>query len=628
MGGSTVAKPVNALGPNATTPASENPDVSAGDRDDGHRERDRYMSQKRLLALVGAVAIFAAACGGTTATTAPTTEPGTSPGPDVSTPPEGGLAAEQILYTDIAGEPPTLDPNKAQDSVSLTVLRALHRPLVYINENLEVVDALAESHEVSDDAQTLTFTLRDAQYSNGEQIVAGDLVYSWRRLVDPRTAAPYSYVMTEVVGADALLGMDPEAPPPDAEIDAALAELGVEAPDDRTFIVHLNTPATYFLSAMTLWVGVPIQEKWITSANATEPENYVSSGPFMLDTWNHNSEIVLVPNPNWYGDVKPTLTEIHMAMSPEPAQAMAAYEAGEIDMLLPVPSEDIERVKADPVLSAEYSEEPALSITYYNYNNGLNPQGTGPSDRCADPKDCPTSNKNFRIALTQAVDKEAFKAVTFANTGIVAGTMVMPGIPGAIEDYEPYPYDVEAAKASMDLALQELGYASTSEIPTLRFGFNSGSGHEPRVAFLAQAWADTFGIQTDQIGSEFGVFLNQRTAGEYDLSRNGWGADYPHANNQIAGLFTCGGGNNDQQYCNPDMDALITEAAAESDQDRQRELYEEAGRIIADDAASLFLRWGASSQVVKPYISGLTTTPMDSQVPGEHFYETIQIMEH
>ena len=74
------------------------------------------------------------------------------------------------------------------------------------------------------------------------------------------------------------------------------------------------------------------------------------------------------------------------------------------------------------------------------------------------------------------------------------------------------------------------------------------------------------------------------------------------------------------------MDALITEAAAEDDQAAQAALYEEAGKMIADDAASLFLRWGVSSQLVKPYVGGLVTTPMDSQVPGEHFYETIQML--
>ena len=587
------------------------------------------MAQKRLLALFGVAAIVAAACGPGAVTPSPSTGASTPPGSSSEPTPEasGNLAAEQVLNVDIAGEPPTLDPNKAQDSNSLTVLRALHRPLVYINESLEVVPALASEYEVSDDAKTLTFTLREgAKYSNGDPIVAGDLVYSWRRLIDPRTAAPYSYVMAEVDGSEELFGMDPEALPPDAEIDAALEGLGVEAPDDSTFIVHLNTPATYFLSAMTLWVGVPIQQDWIESADAFEAGNYVSSGPFQLETWNHNSEIVLTPNENWYGDVKPTLTEIHMSMSPEPAQAMAAYEADEIDMLLPVPSEDIERVKADAEMSAEYTEPAALSITYYNFNNGVDPSGEGTLARCADAKACPTTNKNFRIALTRAIDKEAFKLTTFANTGVVAGTMVMPGIPGAIEDYEPYPFDLAAAQTSMTTALSELGVGAASELAPLRFGFNTGSGHEPRVAFLAQAWTDAFGLQTDQIGSEFGVFLTQRTAGEYDIARNGWGADYPHANNQLAGLFTCGGGNNDQQYCNPAFDELITQAAAEADQDAQRDLYEQAGRILADDAASLFLRWGVSSQLIKPYVSGLTLTPMDSQVPGEHFYETIQML--
>jgi oligopeptide transport system substrate-binding protein len=591
------------------------------------------MAQKRLLGLVAVVAIIVAACGGSTATSAPGTQgPGTSgPPASAAAPPTantGDLAEEQILNVDIAGEPPTLDPNKAQDSNSLTVLRALHRPLVYIDPaTLEPTPALAESWEISEDAKTLTFTLRDAQYSNGDPIVAGDLVYSWKRLVDPRTAAPYSYVMAEVEGAGdllALAGADPL--PADAEIDTMLDTLGVEAPDDKTFIVHLSTPATYFLAAMTLWVGVPIQESWITAPGAFEAGNYVSSGPFQLQTWNHNSEIVLTPNPNWYGDVKPTLTEIHMSMSPEPAQAMAAYEAGEIDMLLPVPSEDIERVKADPVMGSEYTEPPALSITYYNYNNGLDATGEKTNPRCEDPKACPTANKEFRIALTQAVDKEAFKLATFANTGIVEGTMIMPGLPGATPDYEPYPYDVAAAQEHMATALQELGYASAADIPPLRFGFNTGSGHEPRVAFLAQAWEETFGLKTDQIGSEFGVFLTQRTAGEYDLARNGWGADYPHANNQIAGLFTCGGGNNDQQYCNPQVDEWMTQAAAEADQAAQQALYEQVNQTISDDAASLFLRWGVNSQLVRPYVGGLQVTPMDSQVPGEHFYESIQML--
>ena len=105
------------------------------------------------------------------------------------------MAETQVLKIDLGVEPPTLDPNKAQDSTSIAVLHAITRPLVYFDKDLNIVDELAESHEVSADAKTLTFKLRDAKYSNGDPIVAADLVYSWKRLLDPRTAAPYAYVI-------------------------------------------------------------------------------------------------------------------------------------------------------------------------------------------------------------------------------------------------------------------------------------------------------------------------------------------------------------------------------------------------------------------------------------------------
>lgn len=586
------------------------------------------MAQKRLLALVGVLAIIATACGGSQATPAPASGvPGESVAP--STEPTTGLAADQTVRIALPGEPPTLDPTPAQDANSLAVLRALHRPLVYINEKLEVVPALAESWDISPDATEFTFRLRDAKYSNGDPIVAGDLVYSWKRLADPRSAAPYSYVIAEVEGAEELLAMAGADPAPsDADVDAALEKLGVSAPDDKTFVVKLASPATYFLSAMTLWVFVPLQEKWVTSADAFEAANYVSSGPFMLDTWDHNSQIVLKPNPNWYGDVKPTLTQITMPIYAEPAAAQAAYEADEVDIIMPVDSPDVPRVKADPVMGAEFISDPQLSITYYNFNNGNDPTGKKKLARCAEPKACPTTNKNFRIALTQAVDKQAFIDATFAGLGQPANSFVMPGLPGYDETINPYPYDLTAAKASMDKAVQELGFASAADIPPLKLGFNTGGGHEPRVAFLAEAWRTAFGLQTDQIGSEFGVFLTQRTAGEYDIARNGWGADYPHANNQLNGLFTCGGGNNDQQWCNEEFDALLKQAATEQDQAKQADLYKQAQKIMADDAASLFLLFPERPALVKPYVTGLTKTPMDSTSPGEHFYETMQIAEH
>lgn len=586
--------------------------------------------QKRLLGIFATMAIVLAACGGATQSSAPAES--TEPGPTTEAtqaPPESNLADEQILRYAIVGDPPTLDPSPAQDAVSIAVLGNLHRGLVYYDKDFNIVPALAESWDISSDAKTMTFHLRDAKYSNGDPIVAGDFVYSFKRLADPRTAAPYSYVAAEIEGAPDLLAMAGADPAPsDADVEAALDKLGVEAPDDKTFVIHLNQGATYFLSALTLWVFVPIQESWITSEGATEAANYVSSGPFVLDTWDHNSQIVLKPNPNWYGDVKPTLTEVQMPIVADITAIQAAYEAGEVDAVYPVPTEDVIRVKDDPVLGAEYTETPQLVIAYYNFNNGHDATGKGTNPRCADPKACPTANLNFRIALTEAIDKQAFIDATFAGLGQVANSFVMPGIPGYDETINPYPFNLESAKAHMATALQELGYASAADIPPLKFGFNSGAGHEPRVAFLAEAWRQAFGLETEQIGSDFSVFLTQRTAGEYDIARNAWGADYPHANNQLSGLFTCGGGNNDQQYCNPAFDALIAKAAVEPDLDAQASIYKEAQKILADDAASLFLRFAVTPTLLKPYVSGVNRTTNDSENPGDRFLETIQILKH
>jgi oligopeptide transport system substrate-binding protein len=591
--------------------------------------------QKRLFGILASIAVIAAACGG--ASTSPSAPPAGSvaPGPSASTAPVESaapsvdLAADQILKIDLGQEPPTLDPNMAQDSTSIAVLHALHRGLVFFDKDLKIVPELAQAMpEISADAKTLTFTLKDGiKYSNGDPIVAGDFVYSIKRTLDPKLAAPYSYVLAELVGASELLalaGADPA--PSDAEIKALMDKVGVSAPDDKTVVINLTAPATYFTSVLALWIAVPVQEKWITTPNATEAANYVGSGPFILDTWSHNSQIILKPNPNWSGDVKPTLTEIQMSMTTEPAQGQAAYEAGDLDMVL-TPSEDVQRVKADPTLGPQVVEIPQLAITYYTYNNGIDPKTLKPFAKCADLKACPTMNKDFRIALTQAIDKKAFIDATFAGLGQPANSMVMPGIPGYQEDLNPYPFDLTAAKASMDKALAAIGVSSAADLGKLKFGFNSGAGHEPRVAFLAEAWRQAFGLETDQIGSDFSVFLQQRTAGEYMLARDGWGADYPHANNQL-GLFLCGGGNNDIQWCNKDFDALMAQAAAEPDQDKQVALYNQAQTILMNDAAFLPLRFGVSPYEVQPYVSGLTITPSDSQLPGDMFYETIQILKH
>jgi oligopeptide transport system substrate-binding protein len=569
------------------------------------------MFHKKLLATMMVVALVVLACGGT-ASQAPASEEPAASGEATAAPTENPLADEQVLRVDLGTEPPTLDPTMAQDNASISVLNGIVKPLMYFDKDLKTVPALAESADVSADAKTITFTLRsDAVYSNGDPIVAGDLVYSWKRLLDPRLAAPYSYVMAPVVGANDAMALQGKEGLTDAEAEAAMDAIGVSAPDDKTFVVQLGVPATYFLTIAALWVTAPLQQSWVETPNFTEPENYVGSGPFKMESWEHTSSLVLVPNENWYGE-KPTLTRIEMTMLNDPAAAQAAYEADELDIVL-VPAEDVLRVKADPTLSTELQVISLLSTNpYYGFNA---------QDKIA-------GNKNFRIALTQAVDKETWINTVGGGTGVIANSFIMPGIPGSDPDLNPYPYDLDSAQAHFAEALKELGYASGSDIPKMTFGFNSGAGHENTVAFLAEAWGKAFGLTFDQQGSEFATFLQQRHAGAYQVSRNGWGADYPHASNQLEGLFTCGGGNNDEQWCSPEFDKLVQDAAVEADQDKQIALYKQAQEILMGEAVIIPFRFSARPYLMKPWLSGLQITPQLANVPGDQFWETIQILKH
>ncbi len=230
--------------------------------------------QKRLFGILASIAVIAAACGGATTSSAPPAgsrrsgcigSRGRARRPERRRP---RRRADPHASTSAASPRPSIRTRR-QDSTSIAVLHALHRGLVYFDKDLKVVPALAEAlPEVSADAKTLTFTLKD-----------GDQVQQRRpdrrrrlrlqhgsALIDPRTAAPYAYVMAEVAGAAELLALlgrrTGRRPTPTST--PLLAKVGVAAPDDKTFVVTLSTSRRP--TSRRRWPcgsTSPVQEKWI-----------------------------------------------------------------------------------------------------------------------------------------------------------------------------------------------------------------------------------------------------------------------------------------------------------------------------------------------------------------------------
>jgi oligopeptide transport system substrate-binding protein len=507
----------------------------------------------------------------------------------------------QVLRVDLGGEPPTLDPTQATDSQSIQVLRSITYPLAYFDADLNIVPGLAD-WEISADGKTVTFTLKDGiTYSDGEPIVAADFVYSWKRLIDPRNAAGYSYVLSYVEGGAELLGADPEVD----DVDAMLDAFGVEAPDESTFVVHLAEPAAFFPYVATLWVTVPLREDMVF----TEAEGYISSGPMQLVSWEHNASIVLEPNKSWAGDPV-SIERIEMAMIADPTASLAAYEADELDIGV-VPSEEVARIEDDPDLSQQVLRGDILSNYYFGYDLV---DENGPFARSV----------TLRRAFQEAVDKETMIQVAFGGIGTVANSIVPPGMPG-YQDTNYMPYDVEQAQADFETALGELGI--TAADLHLQIGYNTDANHENKVEFLQQQWRDAFGIEVEAVGLEWGAYLDRLANDPFDIFRLGWGADFPHPHNFLYDLAGCGSGNNNTGYCNEEADALMAQAAVTPALEDQIPLYNQAQDLIMADSPMLMIRFGSRFTLIKPWLQDLVATSQDSST-GELFYSWATIAPH
>jgi oligopeptide transport system substrate-binding protein len=553
------------------------------------------MWHKRTLGAITALGLIIAACGGG----------GTSPSGSAGESQSQAPAVDQVLKVPLGGEPATLDPNRASDSVSITVLTQLVRPLVYFDASLNTVSegGLADTWETSEDGQTVTFHLKDGiTYSDGSAIVADDFVTSWKRLIDPRTAADYSYVMLDIAGAADVYGADPED---NAAVDAALEKFGVEAPDDTTFIVHLSHPATYFVSIATLWVTAPLRADF----EFGEADTYLSSGPYIMSEWNHEENITLVPNDAWTAGPASQLTEIQFPIIADPAQALAAYENDEVDIAA-VPSADVQRIRDDPDLSQQVIQGDRLSLEYYGF----------------DMRESSVfgQSKSLRYAFSEAVDKQTLIDTLRAGVGTVAGSAVPPGMPGHQADIG-IPYDADKAQTDFQAGLDEAGVAAGDL--ELQLGYNTEADHEPTVEFLQEQWRTAFDVTVELVGLEWSSYLTRLNEDPFDIFRLGWGADYPHPNNFLTDLFTCTSGNNNMKYCNEDFDALMADAAVEPDLDTQVGIYNQAQEMLVEDAPVIFISWGGRFTLIKPWVQGLTITPGDATT-GSYFYDAITIAEH
>lgn len=534
----------------------------------------KRISRRNFLKVAGvsAAALGLAACGGSKSGSTATS--GSTAGSTA-----GGVntAGFTVQY---GSNPETLDPalNSAIDGANTII--TIFEPLLLINENNEVVGGQAESWETSEDGLTWTFTMRDGlKWSDGTDLNAKDFEYSFKRMVDPNTAAPYAETclgmidgFEEAAGFPDADGNPTAEPNPDA--------LNVKASDDgKTLTIVLSYPCSYFDKMAAFATMSPVQQATVEAngdAWCTSPDTFVSNGPYMITDWTPSERIVLTKNPNYVGgwdSSKIVSDTITLLLLEDSSASYAAYNSGEAVLVKDVPTDEI-----PSLTKAEDGGDFYVDTILGTYYVSLNLQ----RDAFKDAK--------VRKALSLAIDRDYVANTIMQGTYSAADSIVGPGIvdeSGYFHDNGNAPYisaDYEANLAEAKKLLEEAGYPNGEGYPTIEYSTNDAGYHVPLAEYLQQAWGD-LGITLTINKMEWSSFTSARRAGEYDVARNGWVMDYNDPSNMLD-LFCSGNGNNDGKYSNPDFDAAIDASRVADSAEHFAQLHK-AEDILMEDMGCL-----------------------------------------
>ena len=215
---------------------------------------------KKGLVVVGILSFLLAGCS-TTGSSAKETDP-----------------EVQEISVSLPAELTTLDTTQTTDKVTFTVIQHLFEGSYRFDEKSQPVPGLAEEAVISEDGKTYTFKLKEeAKWSDGQQVQAADFAYAWKKLVDPKTMGPNAYLLDNVVNSQDI-----------REGKADIATIGLETPDEKTFVVHLAQLQPSFLSVVSIGWLAPQRQSYVEEkgkAYGKTSEDLLYTGPFILKDW-------------------------------------------------------------------------------------------------------------------------------------------------------------------------------------------------------------------------------------------------------------------------------------------------------------------------------------------------------
>jgi oligopeptide transport system substrate-binding protein len=560
-----------------------------------------------------AVLLFMVACGGEeekTPTATGTVKPGGSPTAEAQAPAD----QQQIVVQSL--QPEFYDPHRSNFEQDIAIERMLFRGLYQLeltaDGGVAAMPAMAAG-EPTVAGNVYTVKLKSGlKWSDGQPLTAKDFVYGIQRECDAAVASPYQYVLGEsilnIVGCDAYFNAlgtaDAPLTPTDAELAALRDAVGVKAIDDTTLQVTLGAPKTTFTIIMSLWAAFPSREDVITKYGDkwTDPGNIVTNGPFILTglTPGAGGQVVLEPNPNWALEPKPALRKMTIKFIDDLEAAFRAFQTGELD-ITSIPAPEIPTIQADANLNKQFLKVGASRIWSVEMQM----------------KNEVLSKYEVRLALSRAIDRKTLVKVVYNDAYLPANYWVVQGLAGfqgnaAFES--TIGYDPTAAKK----ALADAGYPDGQGFPTLKLTILDRPDRKAEGEFLQKSWKDILNINVEIQAVDSKTRSQTFNSKKFELFMGGWQIDYPDPENVLIGLFDTGGGNNQYECSDPDIDAKLKAAGTETDNAKRLKDLQDAETLIVTKLCGMTPVYQNSFlYLVDPKMGGLKPNgQIDAAMPG------------
>lgn len=501
---------------------------------------------------------------------------------------------EQVLHRGISHDLADLDPHLATQESDYSVLSALFEGLVAEDPiDLHPVPGVAERWDVSADGLTYTFTLRPAaKWSNGDPVTANDFIASWRRALTPSLGSDYASMLFVVQGAEAF----------NKDL-ANFDQVGLAAPDSHTLRVTLEHRTPYFLSLLTHEIWFPVHLRTIEQFGSVaarnnpwaRPGRLVGNGAFTLTAWRAGQEIVVEKSGTYWDSANVRLRGIHFHAIDSLDVEERAFRAQQLHVTdaLPPGKADVYRRDAPHLLRID----PLLGTYFYRLNT-LRPF---------------LNDVRVRRALALAVDRTAIVEKILRGDQLPAHAFVPPGTAG-YQSGATIATDVEAARR----LLAEAGYPGGKGLPRFELLFNSSESHRLVAEAVQEMWRRELGVDVALSNQELKSILDTRRAGNYEVLRSVWTADFVDPMSFLD-IWRSDSGNNYTGWRSANYDALLFAAGRELDQAKRYALLQEAEGLLLDAAPLIPIYHYTHVFLIQPSVQGWHPTLLDHH-PYKHVW--------